>query len=190
MSQYLALEKTIDDYLRHALSSLKEADPMLRFMACGMVEDLTGFFVAGAGTTWLSTLKPKNQGSAWWPSEWPLVAKDDAESPSLVTQEIWALSGTQAMLDGTGQEIPDDEYDALRTTYENLIIVALQNLRDEGLLHNANGQEIWAWCNSADDSFEDLDDRSFSAIQPQAISSLFVDRFSGKDQELLGIAIS
>lgn len=175
--------------LRASITLLKEQHPDLLLVACGMVEDLTGFFVTGTGTKWLSGLigtEDERSQMAWRPSDWPISGGDPADvAPGRVTNAIWELSGTQAMIDGTGSELDEDAYTALRLDYEDRIIRALHQLQAEGELHNAHGREVWVWLHSADDSDEELDDRSFAALHPPAGAAEFHGRWGVGTEPLL-----
>lgn len=180
--------------LRAKIRSLQEQDPGLVFVACGMVEDLTGFFVAGAGKSWLQGLGGSVQDRAqyvWYPSEWPAEGIDPSEvARGRVTAAIWELSGTQAMLDGTGEALNGDAYDALRESYVERIVLAIRRLRDEGALRRWDGQELWIWLHSADAFDEALDDKTFPLLQGAELSALFSQRWDGATDTLLERAFS
>jgi hypothetical protein len=187
------LDAAILSTLRACVAELRSADDSLAMVACGMVEDLTGFFVAGAGTTWVSGLEGSSADKAQWawcPSEWPLEADDpDDVAPGRVTSAIWALSGTQAMIDGTGQVLEADAYDALRLHYENRIVQAIQRMQADGEFRDAEGNDVWIWVHSADDADPELDARTFAALQGPELAHDFGDRFgAGSDRLLARIA--
>ncbi|MET8649014.1 hypothetical protein [Nocardia aurea] len=175
--------------LRVCIAELRDADDSLAMVACGMVEDLTGFFVAGAGATWVAGLEGANAGKAelvWSPSEWPLFAKDpDDTAPGRVTRAIWALSGTHTIIDGTGKELEADAYAALRRQYENRIVRAIQQMQAGGELRDAAGNDVWIWLHSADDADPELDERSFAALQVIELARDFDDRFGAGGDRLL-----
>lgn len=133
MHSFKRLDEAILTTLGASITSLQEQDPDLVFVACGMVEDLTGFFVTGTGRAWITGLEGSTQDRAtylWYPSEWPLAGEDPGDqAPGRVTKAIWELSGTQTMLDGTGQELEDDQYSALRESYVERIVLAIEQLR-------------------------------------------------------------
>lgn len=187
---FARLDNAILTTLRNALASLREQDSGLALMACGMVEDLTGFFVAGAGAEWLAALEGSCEERAQWawsPSEWPFTGNDHADAaPGRVTSAIWELSGTQAMLDGTGEELGEADYDDLRSAYENRIVLALRQLQAEGLVVDAKGRDVWVWLHSADASDEELDDRSFARLQSADLASEFAERYGAATGRLLG----
>ena len=183
------LDAAILTTLRAAVARLREADESLALVACGMVEDLTGFFVAGAGTTWLAALPGPSEDRAayaWSASEWPLTAEDpDDVAPGRVTSALWELSGTRAAIDGTGAELDDDAYAQLGHDYEDRVVTALRRLRDEGELRDAAGRELWVWLHSADDADPELDDRTFAQLQDADVARDFADRYGAGGDRLL-----
>lgn len=185
MTDFTRLDAAILDSLRQRLSRLHTEVPDVALVACGMVEDLTGFFVSAASASWLGAL-PGDAADraqlAWFPSEWPESVAVDGDD---VTAAIWALSGTQALIDGTGDELDDDAYDALRADYEARIVLALERVREEGLLRGADGRVAWVWLHSADASDEELDDRSFALLQAPEIAAEFDGRFGDGSERLL-----
>lgn len=189
MNDYSRLDDAIVTTLRNAIADLRRQDDTLTLVACGMVEDLTGFFVAGAGAEWLTGLEGSDADkaeSAWFPSEWPLAAQDDTDgAPGRVTSAIWELSGTQALIDGTGEELDDDAYDELRARYEERILEMIRLLQTEGTFVDARGNTVWVWLHSADASDEDLDNRTFSALQPGDSAGEFAERYSGGTSRLI-----
>ncbi len=54
---FAGLDAAILTTLRACVAELRDADDSLAMVACGMVEDLTGFFVAGAGASWAAGLE-------------------------------------------------------------------------------------------------------------------------------------
>lgn len=188
MHDFSRLGEAILTTLEAGVASLKAQSPDLAFIACGVVEDLTGFFLSGASATWLAeTQKDEEQAElVWWPSEWPFEADDPTdEPPGRVTSAIWELSGTQASIDGTGNEIDDDAYEALRSGYEDRIIWAFQELQARGTLRNRDGHDIWVWIHSADNAFEELDANSFAELQDEALAADFADRWGVSGHRLL-----
>ncbi|MFD6104383.1 hypothetical protein ACFWFQ_17125 [Nocardia salmonicida] len=189
MFDFARLDAAVLHTLRVCVAELRAADDSLAMVACGMVEDLTGFFVAGAGATWVAGLEGTNAGraaSAWSPSEWPLFAEDpDDTAPGRVTREIWALSGTPTIIDGTGKELEADAYAALRRQYENRIVRAIQQMRADCEFRDAAGNGVWIWLHSADDADPELDERSFAALQVIELARDFDDRFGAGGDRLL-----
>ncbi|KSW19591.1 hypothetical protein [Cellulomonas sp. B6] len=183
------LDAAIVTTLRVAVARLRDSDESLALVACGMVEDLTGFFVAGAGTTWLAALpgpREDRAASAWSASEWPLTAEDpDDVAPGRVTSALWELSGTRAAIDGTGTELDDEAYTQLGRDYEDRVVAALRRLRDEGELRDAAGHELWVWLHSADDADPDLDERTFALLQDADVARDFADRYGAGGERLL-----
>ncbi|WP_181149684.1 hypothetical protein [Arthrobacter sp. MYb227] len=175
--------------LRASITLLTEENPDLLLVACGMVEDLTGFFVTGTDAKWLGGLigaEEEKSQIAWLPSEWPVSGVDPSDAaPGRVTSAIWELSGTQAMIDGTGSELCEDDYNALRVDYEDRMILALRQLQTEGALRNARGRDIWIWLHSADYSDEELDDRSFAALHSPELAAQFHGRWGAGTEPLL-----
>ncbi|WP_156112005.1 hypothetical protein [Prescottella defluvii] len=189
MFDFAGLDAAILTTLRACVTELRDADESLSMVACGMVEDLTGFFVAGAGAPWAAGLEGSSADKAQWawsPSEWPLSAEDpDDSAPGRVTSAIWALSGTQAVIDGTGTELEPDAYDALRVQYENRIVRAIQQMQADGEFRDAAGNDVWIWLHSADDADPDLDARSFAALQGPELARDFADRYGAGSDRLL-----
>ncbi|NLA56827.1 MAG: hypothetical protein GX859_11155 [Corynebacterium humireducens] len=179
MTDFTRLDAAISTTLREGVAELLAADPTLTLMACGVVEDLTGFYVAGAGAEWLAEAQSGGEedlAALWYPSEWPLEAEHPEDvPPGRVTSAIWELSGCQAS--GTGDVIDDDAYAALTRDYEERIVLALRELREEGVLRNGSGEQILVWLHSSDESAPDLDARTFAALQEPALAALFRDRF-------------
>lgn len=188
MHDFTKLNEAILTTLDAGVASLTAQAPDLAFIACGVVEDLTGFFLTGASASWITEMR-QNSSTAelpWWPSEWPLAADDPTDvPPGRVTNAIWELSGTQASIDGTGSEIDDDAYDALRTDYEDRIVWALQELQAQGKLRNREGDDIWVWIHSADNAFENLDASSFAELQSEDLAAEFADRWGAGGAQLL-----
>ncbi|TCJ96810.1 hypothetical protein [Nocardia alba] len=190
MFDFARLDAAILHTLRVCLAELRDADDSLAMMACGMVEDLTGFFVAGVGATWVAGRTGSNAEKAEWawsPSEWPLFAKDsDDAAPGRVTSAIWALSDTHPTIDGAGQEQDADACTAiLRRHYENRIVRAIQQMRAGGEFRDAAGNDVWIWLHSADDADPELDERSFAALQVVELARDFDDRFGAGGDRLL-----
>ena len=185
MHDFSRLDDAIATTLRAGVAELREADASLVMLACGMVEDLTGFFISGAGSHWIAALPgttAERSEYAWSPSEWPLSANDESDAaPGRVTAAIWELSGTQAEIDGTGEELAEEAYDALRVEYEDRIMRALEALRQAGELRNAAGRELMVWLHSADAADEDLDDRSFARLQSPELVALFEQRYASSE---------
>lgn len=189
-----ALAAAVDTELRQAVTQLRERarDAHLYAIAVGMVEDLTGFFVAGQ-TLEAADEAPGDDASRayyWWaPSEWSLAFDDpDAEAPGRVTAALWALTGTDAALDGTGEEVDDDTYEAIRVAYERIVVDALVRLRDEGELRTASGEPFWAWIHYADAHDEDVDEWSFAEIQADvALEERFALRFGTRPDSLTAV---
>ena len=189
MHDFTRLDEAIMTSLRADITSLKDQSPDFLLVACGMVEDLTGFFVTGTDAQWLGGLigaEEEKSQIAWMPSEWSLSGVDPTDvAPGRVTSAIWELSGTQAMLDDTGSELCDDDYAALRVGYEDRMILALRQLQTEGELRNARGRDIWIWLHSADYSDEELDDRSFAALHSPELAAQFHGRWGAGTEPLL-----
>lgn len=189
MHDFTCLDEAIMVTLRASIASLKAENPDLLLVTCGMVEDLTGFFVAGASASWLSGLigiEEEKAQVAWLPSEWPASDGDPTDvAPGRVTSAIWELSGTQAMLDGSGDELDESAYSALRVDYEDRIIRAVRQLQADGELRNARGTDFWVWLHSADYSDEELDDRSFAALHPPEVAAEFRGRWGAGTEPLL-----
>ncbi|MFD1814373.1 hypothetical protein [Rhodococcus gannanensis] len=189
MHDFTRLDDAILTTLRTSIGMLREENDSLALVACGMVEDLTGFFVAGADATWLTGLDGSSEDraqSAWWPSEWPHGADDPSDTaPGRVTSAIWALSGTQAVIDGTGKALEGEAYDALCRDYEHRIVLALRQLQAEGELRDSAGRELWVWLHSADDSDSELDERTFGLLQSSDLAADFSERFGAGSDRLL-----
>lgn len=143
MTNFTRLDAAISTTLREGVAELLAADPTLTLMACSLVEDLTGFYVAGAGAEWLAEAQSgdaEDLAVLWYPSEWPLEAEHPEDvPPGRVTSAIWELSGCQAFQDGTGDVVDDDAHAALTRDYEERIVLALRELGEEGVLRNGSG---------------------------------------------------
>lgn len=188
------LAAAVETQLRRAVRQLREQarDAHLYAVAVGMVDDLTGFFVAGQ-TLEAADAAPGDAASRayyWWaPSEWSLVFDDPEEqAPGRVTEPLWALTGTAASIEGTGEEVDDETYEAIRDAYEQIVVETLVRLRVEGELRTADGAEIWAWIHYADAYDEDIDDSSFATIQDEAaLTERFALRFGTRPDSLTAV---
>lgn len=194
-----ALDAAIDTEIRAALASLRtelelklesstamaqpQSHPLgshVHALAIGMVEDLTGFFVAAdtlenAAAVTGDDLEDKAQ--YWWsPSEWGWQYTGGT-APGIVTTEIWALA--KGLPEGADDENENREYAALAGLYEERIILCLQRLRGEGELRNVQGEELWVWVHYADASNENIDDTSFARLNDRATAALFGKRWGG-----------
>jgi hypothetical protein len=188
------LAAAVDTQLRLAVARLREQahGAHLYAIAVGMVEDLTGFFVTGQ-TLEAADEAPGDAASRayhWWaPSEWSLSFDDpDEAAPGRVTAPLWALTGTDLAVAGTGAEVDDDTYEAIRAAYERIVVDALVRLRSEGELRTASGEPVWAWVHHADAHDEDIDDVSFSEIQADAaLAEKFALRFGTRPDSLTAV---
>lgn len=188
------LAAAVDTELRVAVRQLHEqaGDAHLYAVAVGMVDDLTGFFVAGQ-TLEAADAAPGDAASRayyWWaPSEWSLVFKDPEEqAPGRVTEPLWALTGTDDVVEGTGEEVDDDTYEAIRAAYEQIVVETLVRLRAEGELRTAAGEDVWAWVHYADAHDEDIDDTSFATVQDdEALTEKFALRFGTRPDSLTAV---
>lgn len=171
MTDTRALDAAIETTLRAAVASLRGQTDELVALAAGLVEDPTGFFVAGLPRS--TALAMADREELWFPSEWPLEGRDPSDvAPGRVTTAIWALA----------EDLEDDDtaLGALRRTYEERIIAALAALRADGTLDDA-----WAWLHYADAHDEDLDDRSFPLLNDPALVPAFARRWDDRDAAAL-----
>lgn len=187
MHKFSRLDEAILSTLQDSIRQLREAEDSLAMVACGMVEDLTGFFVTGVDAGWLGRLAGSSEEKSWmaWsPSEWPLMPHD---SDDAVTKAIWELSGTGTPErgDGSSGELESSEYDALRRVYVDRIVLGLQKMRVAGELRNSSGQELWVWVSSVDESDEELDERTFAELQDAELAAVFSARYTGGTDQLL-----
>ncbi len=177
MTDFTRLDDAILTTLRAGVSELRSAEPTLALVACGLVEDLTGFFIAGAGARWLAELDGSGE-DAWLPSEWPLSADDPTDTtPGRVTSAIWALA--EALPEGDDQEEYSPAYATLRVDYIDRIVRALQVMREAGERRRADGGELWVWLHAADAYDEDLDDLTFARLHDAPTTRVFSGRFEG-----------
>lgn len=187
MTDFTRLDDAILTTLRAGVTELRSAEPGLTLVACGLVEDLTGFFIAGAGARWLADLDGSGE-DAWFPSEWPLSADDPTDTaPGRVTSAVWAL--VEALPEGDDDEVYSPAYAALRVHYIDRIVRALQVMRQSGELRRGDGGELWVWLHAADAYDEDLDDATFARLHDSATTEVFSGRFDGTHDELLAMLV-
>ncbi len=183
MTDFTRLDDAILTTLRAGVTQLRSAEPTLALVACGLVEDLTGFFIAGADTQWLAELDDSGE-IAWLPSEWPLSAEDPTDTPpGRVTSAIWELVESLPRDDGDDDYPP--AYEALRVDYVDRIVRALQIMRGAGELRRVDGGELWVWLHAADAYDEDLDDVTFARLHDAETAAVFATRFDGGHDALL-----
>ena len=147
----------------------------------GMVEDICGFFVVGNTLERLADLHAEIAKESaddqmyytWSISEW--YADEFKGLPNLVHNAATAISDD---LDD------DDAYDAFRLVYQDHILHVLADMRDQGLLQNAQGEELWVWVQYADAYDEDFDDVSFARLNSLELSKLFTLRYQPKKHSL------
>ena len=147
----------------------------------GMVEDICGFFVVGNTLERLADLHAEIAKESaddqmyytWSISEW--YADEFKGLPNLVHNAATAISDD---LDD------DDAYDAFRLVYQDHILHVLADMRDQGLLQNAQGEELWVWVQYADAYDEDFDDVSFARLNSPELSKLFALRYQPKKHSL------
>jgi hypothetical protein len=180
----------IETELRGALSQLREktAGEHLYAVVVGLVEDLSGFFVAGQTLEEADAAEGDEAARAylWWsPEEWPLTFDDPTDTDlGRVTSALWALADTAS----GGREVDDATYAALRGAYEERIVRALERLRDEGELRTESGEPLWAWLHYVDEFDEAIDDRTFARIQGNpALTEKFALRFGTRADSLTAV---
>ncbi|MFZ4842098.1 hypothetical protein [Mycetocola saprophilus] len=66
MLDFTRLDRAILTTLRNVIAVLRERDKTLALVACGTVEDRTGFFIAGVGAEWLTDLTGSDTDKAQW----------------------------------------------------------------------------------------------------------------------------
>ena len=176
-----ALDSALRTYLQAAFEWLREHHAHEQFYAVGlgMVEDICGFFIVGNTLERLADLHAEITKESdqmyydWSISEW--YGDEFKGLPNLVHNAATAISDD---LDD------DDAYDAFRVTYQNHILNVLADMRGQGLLQNAQGEELWVWVQYADAYDEDFDDVSFARLNPPELSALFQRRYDAKHANL------
>ena len=177
------LDTALRTYLQAAFDWLRShhQDEHLYAVGLGMVEDICGFFIVGNTLERLADLHAETAKESaedqiyydWSISEW---YGDEFEGlPNLVHNAATAISDD---LDD------DDAYDAFRVTYQNHILNVLADMRGQGLLQNAQGEELWVWVQYADAYDEDFDDVSFARLNAPELSSLFALRYQPNKHNL------
>ena len=177
------LDTALRTYLQAAFDWLRShhQDEHLYAVGLGMVEDICGFFIVGNTLERLADLHAETAKESeeeqiyydWSISEW---YGDEFEGlPNLVHNAATAISDD---LDD------DDAYDTFRVTYQNHILNVLADMRGQGLLQNAQGEELWVWVQYADAYDEDFDDVSFARLNAPELSSLFALRYQPNKHNL------
>lgn len=176
------LDTALRTYLQAAFDWLRShhQDEHLYAVGLGMVEDICGFFIVGNTLERLADLHAEiaKESAAdqiyyeWSISEW--YGDEFKGLPNLVHNAATAISGG----------LDDDAYDAFRLTYQNHILNVLADMRSQGLLQNAQGEELWVWVQYADAYDEDFDDVSFARLNPPELSSLFALRYQPNKHNL------
>ena len=176
------LDTALRTYLQAAFEWMREHHAHEQFYAVGlgMVEDICGFFIVGNTLERLAALADGLDDSTdadkiyyyWSISEW--LSDEFRGLPNLVHKAATALA----------EDLGDEAYDALRITYQEHILNVLADMRDQGLLQNAQGEELWVWVQYADAFDEDFDDVSFARLNPPELSALFQRRYDAKHANL------
>ena len=179
---YPELDAALRTYLQAAFAHFREQCRHEHFYAAGlgMVEDICGFFMVGNTLERLANLHNSLVGESlddqayyyWSISEW--AAAEFSGLPNLVHNAATAIS------DGLG----DGAYGQFRLDYQDHILNVLADMRSQGLLRNAQGEEIWVWVQYADAYDEDFDDVSFARLNPAELSALFVRRYDDNTDNL------
>ena len=179
---YPELDAALRTYLQAAFAHFREQYQHEHFYAAGlgMVEDICGFFMVGNTLERLANLHNSLVGESlddqayyyWSISEW--AAAEFSGLPNLVHNAATAIS------DGLG----DGAYGQFRLDYQDHILNVLADMRSQGLLRNAQGEEIWVWVQYADAYDEDFDDVSFARLNPAELSALFVRRYDDNTDNL------
>ena len=177
------LDTALRTYLQAAFDWLRShhQDEHLYAVGLGMVEDICGFFVVGNTLERLADLHAETAKESaddqmyytWSISEW--YGDEFKGLPNLVHNAATAISDD---LDD------DDAYDAFRLVYQDHILHVLADMRGQGLLQNAQGEELWVWVQYADAYDEDFDDVSFARLNSPELSKLFTLRYQPKKHSL------
>ena len=178
------LDTALRTYLQAAFEWMRSHHAHEQFYAVGlgMVEDICGFFIVGNTLERLATLadgltdtKEADKVYYYWSiSEW---SSDEFRGLSNLVH-----NAATAIADDL--EDDDDAYDAFRLVYQDHILNVLADMRSQGLLRNAQGEELWVWVQYADAFDEDFDDISFARLNPPELSALFQRRYDAKQANL------
>ena len=177
------LDTALRTYLQAAFDWLRShhQHEHLYAVGLGMVEDICGFFIVGNTLERLADLHAETAKESeeeqisydWSISVW---YGDEFEGlPNLVHNAATAISDD---LDD------DDAYDAVRLVYQDHILHVLADMRGQGLLQNAQSEELWVWVQYADAFDEDFDDVSFARLNPSGLSHLFSLRYEPNKHNL------
>ena len=176
------LDTALRTYLQAAFDWLRShhQHEHLYAVGLGMVEDICGFFIVGNTLERLADLHAETAKESaedqiyydWSISEW--YGNEFEGLPNLVHNAATAIS----------DDLDDDAYDAFRVTYQDHILHVLADMRDQGLLQNAQGEELWVWVQYADAFDEDFDDISFARLNSPELSKLFTLRYQPKKHSL------
>lgn len=174
---YPELDAAIRTYIQAAIQHYHAQYQNQKFYALGlgMVEDICGFFIVA------NTLEQLAKGCCeedeayqyWYISEW--YANEFEGLPNLVHDVVTNLV-----------KKADHDADAffLRQAYQAHILAVLADLRAQGQLRNAQGEELLVWVQYADAYDEDFDDISFAHLNSPELTALFIQRFNPEHDNL------
>ena len=181
---YPELDTALRTYLQAAFDWLREhhQHEHLYAVGLGMVEDICGFFIVGNTLERLADLshglkdtsEANKTGYFWSISEWK--SEEFLGLRNLVGQVVADIAHPLS--------IDDDAYDAFRLVYQDHILNVLADMRGQGLLQNAQSEELWVWVQYADAYDEDFDDVSFARLNPPELSHLFSLRYEPNKHNL------
>ncbi|WP_111894680.1 DUF4303 domain-containing protein [Acinetobacter sp. MB5] len=176
---YPELDAAIRRYVQAATQHYLEQyqDQKFYALALGMVEDICGFFIVG------NTLEQLANGCSeedeayqyWYISEW--CSNEFEGLPNLVHDVVTHIAKNTDH---------DAEDFCLRQAYQNHILAVLADLRAQGQLRNAQGEELLVWVQYADASDENFDDISFAHLNSPELTELFIQRFNSEQDNLTG----
>lgn len=168
------LYQLIYDDLTLALKDLQQQTQGQHWysLGLGLVGQVCGYFVA-AHTLEQIKANP-DPHTMWWIAEWAYESQHHSPGLQAYLNEV----------DEQGEQYDDEQeqqYDAwleaFLADYQQNIILALQSLRQEGQLKNAQGEELIVILQYADAHDEDFEEHSFSQINDPSLFTLYVQRF-------------
>lgn len=184
---YPELDAAIRTLLAAGIAYLREHYRHQHFYAVGlgMVDDICGFFLVGNSLENLAQsvnekgAKYRHFDHYWYISEWS--GEEYTGLSNLVHDAVTALA------DPLDDDDDDEAYDQLRLDYQQHIINVLIDMRAQGQLRNAQGEELWVWLHYADAFDEDIDDVSFAQLHSPELSELFQCRYDKKQRNLSNV---
>ena len=144
-------------------------------LALGMVEDICGFFIIGNSLEQLANgcSEEDEAYQYWYISEW--YANEFEGLPNVVHDVVTEIA------EKSDHHLEDF---CLRQVYQQHILAALADLRAQGQLRNAQGEELLVWVQYADAYDEDFDDISFAHLNSPELTTLFIRRFDPQQDNL------